>query len=504
MMRGRELMVGLMAGLCAVGALFALRGTSPDAVPGTTPPARPSRCAPERASPPSPQQARDAANSAPPTASEPPARRAPATPDPVETVPPPAGPVPAPSSDVSAPRKETEAADGEVRVTGQVVDAEGRPIPGVGLEVWVSVNSLPLRAGPDGSFLASIPAGRYGLRVVDADGWLDPLHGGLRWLHTDGDAGRVVLHAAPAETAAGSAAPIELPVEAETSVAGRVYGPAGEPLAGAFVAWLDPSLAGPAADLEAVVETRLRRLLTRPPGADRGNGALALSRVDADGGYRLEGLPTGSVRLLALAPGASPAARGLSLEPGEAATLDFELRAGGSLVGQLLDPDGRPLPRPTLAAYGPRDAVARTDADLDGRFALHGLAPGAHRLVASAPGAGSVVVGATVEPGQTTEITLRFERCVEVRGRVTVDGLPAEDFALLWVDAEEVVAARARTDASGAFVTLGLQPGTYHVHLEGPGARAVELVELPAGALHAVHLELRSDALREPVGALDP
>jgi hypothetical protein len=73
--------------------------------------------------------------------------------------------------------------------------------------------------------------------------------------------------------------------------------------------------------------------------------------------------------------------------PTAAPVADVALADGGVLRGQVVDPQGAPLPYQTVAVRQQQRVIASTRTDQDGRFSISGL-PGGVYQIASAEGAG--------------------------------------------------------------------------------------------------------------------
>jgi hypothetical protein len=112
-------------------------------------------------------------------------------------------------------------------------------------------------------------------------------------------------------------------------------------------------------------------------------------QVDGIGRYELAHLPAhGMWRLIALAPGFARQIREeINLAAVTDAPVDFELLPGLSIAGRLDGSDGRPVAGARIVGW-PRTAEPAylATSGADGRFQLHGLREGPHRLRVDADG----------------------------------------------------------------------------------------------------------------------
>jgi len=228
---------------------------------------------------------------------------------------------------------------------------------------------------------------------------------------------------------------------------------------------------------------------------------------DADGRFRIEGVPPGLHLLLAehathFVPGLlKPRTRQVRFErysqevaiaPPELQLLvmpservvrrDLALSRGGEVRGRVLGPDDEPVGgasvlaletplQQTLWQLGyqpPFDATRTARTDAEGRFLLQGLAPGEGRVfVAVAPPlAGIPSEGVDVGPGvKTPELVLRLQPGATIVGRVVADGGEAAAAQVYFYgrSASGVPTQPTRTASDGSFRMEGVPPGTVQV-----------------------------------------
>lgn len=314
---------------------------------------------------------------------------------------------------------EVELDDGR-QVTGIVLDATGLPVPGAA--IWLTVDSYQ----PAMEFQHTDAAGRFMLRGLSADFTIRATHEGamsadLVVASLEGDREAVLrLNATAARLEILVTDPTGNPLArtavhlddrnrnqrtykrrfATTGADGRAT------LAGIDPAkyWLEvvhPSFAP--AQLEiAIADDQLRReTIKLGPSAElagcvrRGNGEPAVgvsvsvndaasmfqrwTHTDPEGKFLLQGLAIGRHRL-SISQGVPDHSRFIELRAGRQ-ELEITVPGSSRIRGQLVDPDGRPLPgwqvqaRP-VSDFTPMHAYT----DREGRFAFDGLSDSLHLL----------------------------------------------------------------------------------------------------------------------------
>lgn len=154
-------------------------------------------------------------------------------------------------------------------------------------------------------------------------------------------------------------------------------------------------------------------LLTDPAGR-----AVARTRADRDGRYRIGGCPPGRYLVVATGSGRRPGVSRVELRAGSAHQADFALapetrrdgpRGTGTVAGTVCGrAAGLPLPDVTVALVDPAGTVvANTTTDELGHYELRDLPAGEYTLVAT--GAGPAAARATLAPGprHIAHVTLR-------------------------------------------------------------------------------------------------
>ena len=273
----------------------------------------------------------------------------------------------------------------EVAVEGRVVDAQGHPLQGVTVFRPPGERSRAM-TDDDGRFrLGRLGPDRTALLCTRFEGYAPAW---IPWRARDANG------------------PLEIVLERGGTLEGRVTEWNGTPVRGADVS----SGAGPLAW-----------------GQPR-------TRTDAQGRFRLEGVPPGSPRIWASRPGYAAADVSVRLEPGgRLADVDLTLARGGSVAGVVLDADGAPLPGAQIVPGPLPDSSgfvgSMTRSDEAGRFRLDGLREPRFVLTVFAPGC--TKLERTVATGET-DLVLQPARAGGLAGRV-VDartGEPVESFTV--------------------------------------------------------------------------
>ena len=165
------------------------------------------------------------------------------------------------------------------------------------------------------------------------------------------------------------------------------------------------------------------------------------------------------------------------------ATVGRAQGARGIISGVVIGPAGAPQPNVTLILTNAAGIDRRGVSEADGQFVFGGLQPGTYRLRTDdetfAPFSQDQVV---VPAGQTLTIRIALQSRVPVApaptARATVqgtvigpNGLPLGG-AVLVLTNPQGIDRRGVSEASGAYVFGGLQPGTYRLRIEEPVAGA--------------------------------
>jgi Carboxypeptidase regulatory-like domain len=330
-----------------------------------------------------------------------------------------------------------------LRVTGRVVDDEGRPVAGArvssgphenGCTVVNLIDPCTGKLIPD-EFATSGADGRFSMEVrarVELDVTAEAPG------HLPAVQSRVP--AAPEQSAG-----IELVLRRSVTVTGRVLAKDGSPAAGARIA-----------------------LFANPRSPE------AVS--DAQGRFRLEGIAPGRQLFQAEHPKLGRALRRLEVAPG-AGSLEFrldgapeqrqavrpEIPTGSvtSLTGRLLGVDAEHVATGIVEAQKGEES-RRTEVTREGRYRLRDLSPGEWTVTASVVGGRSAATRVLLEPGQEEALLdLEIARDVEIRGRVLApDGTPAAIAAVRFNRSDAPGSIMVPADGDGRFATK-VSPGTY-------------------------------------------
>lgn len=324
--------------------------------------------------------------------------------------------------------------DPGARLEGRVTDPTGVPVEGASVEPELEGRSYEPQTtstGPDGRF-----------EIVD----LPPDRRLELWITRDGYAGRRIEGLrAPTEQ------PLEIVLQPEGRVEGRVVDANGEPVEGARVE---------VGEARRFPEggTYIEPTPTHPRGS-------VVS--DAAGRFVVSRLPAGELFLRARSREYLPSdIRRVEIEPGRVHDdLIFELEHGATIVGRVVGPEGEAVPGASVRLV---EGFAGAHADGDGRFRLEAVPLGASSLVADHEDYARVVRDVDVEPGEQ-EVDLRLPRAPDLSGRVVgEDGTPIPG-AEVWLNRNDGEARRELTDAQGAFRFSGVDPGSHRLRAQAEG-----------------------------------
>jgi protocatechuate 3,4-dioxygenase beta subunit len=346
-------------------------------------------------------------------------------------------------------------------VAGRVVDGFGAGIARARVEVKdVAADAPRITRGPTSGVATAGEDGRF---VVEGatPGTMELVAGADEFQTSE----PLVLELTPGERREG----LRLVLARGGSLAGRVTGPGGEPVADATI------LAAPTVQAGSPFQLAPRHQ----------------ARSDHEGRYRIGGLPPGEVQVRALHPDYAGPVREATIGAGEA-RLDLELRRGIEVSGRVVDDAGAPVAGVEVSLVadswlGFRPPVRSGD---DGSFRLTGVEPGTWRLAATKDGL------AQVEPelrldigGPLFDVEVRMTAGGAIVGQVR--GLELADLSRLRLFAiSQTRGGLPRTgsvDFEGGYRIEGTGPGTWRVMAvsgEGEGMASGE-VELAPGQQEA-------------------
>ena len=375
------------------------------------------------------------------------------------------------------------------RYQGTLLDPQGRPVPGVTLEVvktlmsQVEADGLP-RVTPDGEgrFAFDVPGSKYQIQVrIHSDTHVPNWGGRIQTIWPSRPAAIVMVRA------------VELRVRVKD-------GATGLPVEGARV--------GAYAQL------------TRSPDALAHMNPRDERRTDATGHVTVRTRP-GRGLLLVRAEGYRAAMQADLDVPADGGSRTVEIGRGGTVNGRIVDESGAPKPGVRISVRGFPPYEAKVETDRDGRFVLRNTPLSIDppepvlryhlRLWSQLPGEGvarHLRVTPPDTPGGEVDVTLTWYDERPLRGRVLyADGEPAEGYIVTVAPHRDFVGNRAaepvRTDRSGRFVTPKCLPGRLRVQArrDRPSGEvlAESTVVLPTtGASPDVELRLRVKAAAGP------
>ena len=228
----------------------------------------------------------------------------------------------------------------------------------------------------------------------------------------------------------------------------------------------------------------------------QGPGAAVIARLagdatavstDADGRYRVDGLPSGKITVSAEHPDYLETSR--EVEVDDDATADLTLSLGGSIAGTVVGKDGRSaVPGAQVAledaggGFGMGEESTRTDAS--GGFLFEHLRPGRYSVSAKSNAGNSSSKDVVLAESQRLEgVVLALEGGAVVRG--TVSGLPASRLGGVRVYASgEKYEDNTTTGDDGRFELRDVPAGVLQVFAmtSFPSSRSTSKnVEVPEG-----------------------
>jgi protocatechuate 3,4-dioxygenase beta subunit len=234
-------------------------------------------------------------------------------------------------------------------------------------------------------------------------------------------------------------------IAALATIDGQVVTAAGAPLGGATVVLSFDSDAGD-------------RTPPRVP--------VATVRARPDGSFHIARVPAGRYRLRAHAPEHADGHLRVQVHPGQTLIAPVRLAPAETVKGQVVDRGGQPIPGARVLVWSlanPLDSseVARESISDDaGTFVLGGLTRGPHRLIAEAPGFGSVEKAPVEIPGPAPVLRMETDGHT-ITGVVTAGGAPAGG-ARVVIGGENLAPTRTTiTRGDGTFLISGLGAGSY-------------------------------------------
>jgi len=281
------------------------------------------------------------------------------------------------------------------RVTGIVLDPEGKAVAGAAIEAR-SLGGSSIRTGK------AVTGDLEGSAVSRDDGTFDMAGlttGRLSVLARAGGFRR--SEPVLVDVRAGAPEKVTLRLEAGSFIAGTVKLSTGEPAPGVRVEVRPEGGGGP----------------PMMGGGTRADEVASATSGD-DGRYKVDGLSGRRFRAVAWpeTPGLAPAVRG-GIAPGEQ-NADLTLEPAAAVYGRVvLASDKSPVEG---AAVSVGDAITKKSAttDAQGRFELAPLPPSRHEVRASAAGRAESVVEVRLKAGERKEVVIELQPGCSIEGRV--------------------------------------------------------------------------------------
>lgn len=217
---------------------------------------------------------------------------------------------------------------------------------------------------------------------------------------------------------------------------------------------------------------------------------LLKSFTAEDGSFTLENVPSGSMNLVANAPGFAPARMNLSVEEGKTLSdVVVELETGVRLTGRVTGPNGAPLadatvviqPSPT-GSFAMTGTPRRTRTDANGEYSMDGLLAG-EETISFGHAKYNATAKSVILKGTETKLDAQLEGGSKITGTVVTDaGMPVAEAE---VEASGGASgSRARTNASGTFEMENMRPGRYRFSAAKAGfvEGVVNDVDISSGA----------------------
>ncbi len=223
--------------------------------------------------------------------------------------------------------------------------------------------------------------------------------------------------------------------------------------------------------------------------------------TDADGQYRIDGLPPGKRTLEARAEGYRRAVRDVELAA--AAVVDFTLERGLEASGRVVDDAGNPIAGVDLLLFASQPSIDNPHAtsEADGNFRFSGLQDGTYRLVASKEGYAPDRRGTkvTVAGAPVSGLEVKLSGGGTITGRLT--GVEFSQLSRVRVSANLI--NFGQVDAEGVYRIPNLPPGRWTVKAVVPNTplHAEGVANLETGAPE-VRLDLQLGGGRTLTGVV--
>ncbi len=216
--------------------------------------------------------------------------------------------------------------------------------------------------------------------------------------------------------------------------------------------------------------------------------AIFTAIADTRGRFNFPPLAPGRYLLVARAGGYGHCVRGVTIQPGAAARVEFALWPFcGSLAGKVRDRiTGKAVAGAMISVQDSLGApVAAAVADPQGEYCFPDLAEDAYLVTARAEGYQTALCGAFTQSEVETRLDLSMAaEAGTIEGTITAEGRPLPGAAVAFLDQDDVLAGTAITDADGHYASAGLSPGGYKVVVSASGCFAGRIGASVAPGFH--------------------
>lgn len=323
------------------------------------------------------------------------------------------------------------ALDTGVKLTGRVTGPDGSPVAGVNVRQNEAGPARMLGMGSEPATITD-PNGEY---ILDA---LEPGE------KTFSFGRQGYLSESRTVTLSGSSTRLDVQLSTGMRVNGTVVSDGGGPVADAMV--------------------------YASSAANSGFGGNS-SRTDAGGNFQLENLAPGHYTLTARKDGyGNGILRDFDVAAGMPARII--MKSGATVMGHVTGLTAEELQNTVVNVMSP-NGNASSAVDSAGNYKVEGAPSGTVRVSARTgqmfgpTGRTAPQKSVQVEPGGTATVDLEFKSTTVVRGRVTRDGQPMANAAVMFYPrgAQASTSASTQSDNSGNYEVSGLDDATYNVQV---------------------------------------
>ncbi|MCC6547524.1 carboxypeptidase regulatory-like domain-containing protein [Candidatus Sumerlaeota bacterium] len=196
--------------------------------------------------------------------------------------------------------------------------------------------------------------------------------------------------------------------------------------------------------------------------------------TDAQGNFKFDNVAVGRVRFTATAPNLvqdGEAAANITMEEAPPQVV-IRMTNGSTIVGNVIDVDGRPMTQGSIRLSGESGGDAKLDSE--GNFRFEKLAPGDYTV--SLRGKTNATIHreqVKLASAEEKQVNIDFTGQIDVLGQVTRNGAPETDpgTRLTFEPAEKGKATNINLSRDGYYETRIL-PGEYKIYVHSNGGRA--------------------------------